>query len=62
MRTSQIEKTRRELLDQLSNQGRALERADPERASEFNVALRRLVDEMAASFAGRGQLARKDRR
>ncbi len=49
--TSQIEKERQEILEQLNNQGRMLERHSPARAQKFNLELRKLVERLAALFA-----------
>ncbi len=46
--TSQIEKERQEILEQLNNQGRMLERHSPARAQKFNLELRKLVERLAA--------------
>ena len=49
--SSQIEKQRQTILQQLNNQGRRLERLSPAHASELNVRLRKVVEWLAASFA-----------
>ena len=45
--TSEIEKQRREILEQLNNQGRALEQRSPAIAEEFNTWLSKLVEKLA---------------
>lgn len=46
--TSQTEKQRKEILEQLNNQGRTLERRSPADASELNAKLRKVVEWLAA--------------
>lgn len=48
---SQIEKERQDILQQLNNQGRRLERVSSADASELNVRLRKVIEWLAASFA-----------
>lgn len=48
--TSPIEKERREILDQLNNQGRRLERLSPAHAAELNKQLRKVVAWLAAKL------------
>ncbi len=45
--TSQIEKERKAILEQLNNQGRILERRSPAHALELNAQLRKVVDWLA---------------
>ncbi len=45
--TSQIEKERKTILEQLNNQGRILERRSPAHALELNAQLRKVVDWLA---------------
>jgi hypothetical protein len=43
---SEIEKERKQLLNTLNNQGRALERQNPDAAAKLNEGLRKLLQEI----------------
>ncbi len=49
---SSIEKERRRILEQLNNQGRALERQSPTDARELNEKLGKVVEWLAARARG----------
>jgi hypothetical protein len=55
MRVSQTERQRQELLEQLNNQGRILEREEPALASELNKALRKLLAALAQRRVARAK-------
>jgi phage shock protein A len=59
---SEIEKRREEILRQLNNQGRRLERLSPDAASALNAGLSKLVEKLAEQLAqtqtGRGPKVR----
>jgi hypothetical protein len=52
--TSEIEKDRQIILEQLNNLGRRLERTNPDRARELNAQLRKLAEWLATSKDPRG--------